>query len=591
MKSCLLKLAPLLYRQKKWLACLILLILCASLLEMIFPLGIRFLFNEAIPLKKTSSIAWFFFVVLLAFSLKSFLTVLQEKGSAVFAGNIVTELREQMFRKLFRTTIGYVHERGPGEISSLFMNDLQTLYDMIQTGVVNGTASLLMAVCFLSALLVIHAPLTLVSFITVPFFIYFFIGWHRSVKERTLDTRKSLDKMNAFIIETVHLLSLVRLNNLEALFHSRRRRLDHSIFMSLVRQKAGQGVFMALVFFSILLSFALTLCAGAWLVMENRLSIGDLFAFYILLQAFFQPLMGFFVAFRSIQTGIAVFERMDHFMEDLDSHCFGNGIFPHPLKARLSEKKRLALELRDVSFAYNGKAVLKNLNLEILKGERVLIVGLNGSGKSSLVKLFLGFYAPYEGEIFVLGKNLRDWPQQNLSRIFSVVEQDTHVFRGSLRQNLNYGRDAASKAEYPYFLEGLNLKRFEGEKPVILENGKNLSAGERQRIALLRALMKEKPVYVFDEAFSSQDADWLGFLPHFMNALSPDKTFIGITHQLSNAPYADRVVVIDQGSILETGSHSDLMENCQWYRHLYSLYQKENGKRNLRNETANVRSC
>ena len=235
-----------------------------------------------------------------------------------------------------------------------------------------------------------------------------------------------------------------------------------------------------------------------------------------------------------------------------------------------SEKKHLAVEIRNLSFSLNGNSILKNISMEIPRGQKVLIVGLNGAGKSTLIRLLVKYYPVYEGEIFIFGKNLREWSYSQLSKIFSIVEQDKHVFHGSLRMNIDPAKKFSS-GELRHILDRYHLNQLSFRSPGMLKRGNALSPGEQQRISMIRTKLKKVPLYIFDEPLSSQDLIASAQIIEYFKNKEEFRTVIGITHQLNYAPYADLIFLMENGRIKETGTHEALYAKSILYNHLFKL--------------------
>lgn len=514
----------------------------------------------------------------LVFAVKAIATILQEKISARLSNQILTDIRRQLFEEELNSDINFTTKKGAGKLSSILLGDVQLLDDMFQNGIFLFFSSLIMTLIFLFALLFIHFQLALISFATVPVFLYFFVKLHRSIKSNTIKTRKATAKLNAFFIESTDMLSTIRLNLLENIFLKRQKRLNNALCRSLLQQKVKQSTFSALAYFCFTLSFVITLAYSAFLAISGKLTTGDLLAFYIILQGLFQPLMSVFISFRSIQKGTAVLERIETFRDEMQKAKKPKKAFRVSRAKHFSHKKDLAIETTNLSFSYNGKKAVNNVNMEIKKGEKILIIGLNGSGKSTLIKLFTKLFTPDSGDIFILGKNITDWSSEGLSAIFSVIEQDKHTFSGSFRENID-PTNKLSSSDFKHLLKQFRMDKPFLRKPVISSQGSNLSTGERQRVAVIRGLFKKTPLYIFDEAFSSQDTACSSFLYSFLKNLPKEKTFIGITHQLSTAPFVDKIFLLKKGAVAEYGHHNELLAKKGEYNDLYTLYTHENNKK------------
>ncbi len=544
--------------------------LLSSVLGLVFPFSVKFLWNEVVPKKEPEMILVFIGFVLCSVVFRGVCHYYQEKYASFLANGVVTRLRTDLFRKIVTIPAGMVSHQKSQEITSLFVNDFQKIFETVQQGVVQGIASVLMLAALFAGLLIIQWKLTLAAFSGVPFFVFFFMILHRANKQKTKALQESVAGLHSFFSETLNKLSIFQINNLESFVLSRHKRLSYAINRSNTDQKISQSLFMSLMFICLMFSFTLTLGTGAWFAIVEILSLGDLLAFYILLQSFFQPLMQISASLTFFQSGAAVYERIKSFEMEMNRYL-PSGCTGSDQNRTHSDKKNLAVEIRNLTFSLNGTVLLNNISLSIGKGERVLIVGLNGAGKSTLIRLLVKYYSAYEGEIYIYGKNLKEWSYSQLSKILSVIEQDKHVFQGSLRINIDPSKKYSSR-ELESILNRYHLNQLSSRSPGMLKKGNGLSLGEQQRISLIRAKLKKVPLYLFDEPLSSQDLVAAGQMTDYFITREDSRTVIGITHQLNYAPYVDRIYLMDEGKIKESGTHEELINESGLYQHLFRLF-------------------
>ena len=564
-----LKLIGLLFHDLKLSWQITFLALFSSFLGLVFPFSVKFLFNEIVPEKKTGLIVAFIGLVLSAVILRGICHYYQEKSASALANGIVTKLRTDLFKKIVSIPAGIITHYKPQEISSLFVNDFQRIFETVQQGFVQGLSSVLMLIALFTGLFIIHWKLTLVAFSGIPFFVFFFIILHKTNKRNIKALQQSVAGLHSFFSETLNKLSIFQINNLEEFVLSRHKRLSYAINRSNANQKISQSLFMSLVFVCLMFSFAVTLGIGSWYSIRDILRLGDLLAFYILLQNFFQPLMQISCSLNFLQAGSAVYERIELFENEMNS-CLAETLRFSDYNGIHSQKKNLAVEIRNLSFTLNGNVILKNISMEIPKGERVLIVGLNGAGKSTLIRLLMKYYPSYEGEIYIYGKNLKEWSYSQLSKILSVIEQDKHIFQGSLRINIDPSKKYSS-LELENILNHYHLNQLSSRSPGMLKNGNSLSLGEQQRISMIRSKLKKVPLYIFDEPLSSQDLIASCQMMDYFKNKEDSRTVIGITHQLNYAPYVDQIFLMDEGRIIEKGTHEGLRNKSGIYHNLCSL--------------------
>lgn len=337
--------------------------------------------------------------------------------------------------------------------------------------------------------------------------------------------------------------------------------------LSLFALNAGQALIISI-------SMTAMLSLAAYEVIHDQMSLGDFVLVNAFLMQIFMPLNFLGFVYREIKGSMANIERM-----------FGL-LNVSPTIQDKSDAKALALkggsiEFRYVDFAYDPKRpILECLNLSIKPGERVAIVGSSGSGKSTIVRLLFRFYDVTGGAIFIDGQDLRDIAQHSLRCAIGIVPQDTTLFDSSIRENIRYGRPKASDDEVWRALEMAHLKTFieqtpEGLDTLVGERGLKLSGGEKQRVAIARTILKNPEILIFDEATSALDSASEAAVMRAIDSVSKGKTSIMIAHRLSTVVNADRILVLNQGRLIEEGSHSELLALKGSYAQLWQMQQAE----------------
>jgi ATP-binding cassette subfamily B protein len=332
--------------------------------------------------------------------------------------------------------------------------------------------------------------------------------------------------------------------------------------LSLLSLNAGQATIITL-------SMTLMMGLAAQRVALGTMTIGDFVLINAFMMQLFIPLNFLGFVYREIKGKMANIENMFALL-DLSSGV--NDIDQAPdLKVNAG-----AITFENVSFHYRpDRPIVKNLNLTISPGEKVAIVGASGAGKSTLVKLLFRFYDPSEGRIVIDGQDIRNICQHSLRRVIGIVPQDTVLFNQSIFENIRYGNPQASDAEVEQAIELAHLKDFinelpEGAATTVGERGLKLSGGEKQRVAIARTILKRPPILVFDEATSSLDSTSERSILSALQEISQGHTSLVIAHRLSTIVDADTIVVFDHGTVVEQGSHDDLLAQNGHYAELWS---------------------
>ncbi|WP_245855958.1 ABC transporter ATP-binding protein [Paenibacillus rigui] len=322
--------------------------------------------------------------------------------------------------------------------------------------------------------------------------------------------------------------------------------------------------------------FVGSLCAGAYFVLDNRLSVGSLLTFVNLTNHLIYPLTGFAGLWAGMQRSLSAVERLSQCLEmPIVSDTFHENRVPKPLEQEI--------EFRSMTFGYEGERnVFEGLQLRIPAGKMTAIVGPSGAGKSTLFSLLQGFYKPHEGSILIDGRSIQELSPSQFRSLFAYVSQETFLFSGSIRDNLLLARPGMTEMEMMRAAAAAHIHAFvmslpEGYDTLIGERGLSLSGGQRQRLAIARALLKDAPILLLDEATSAVDSVTEQQLKEALARIMKHRTTLVIAHRLSTIQHADRIIVMDQGKIVQSGRHEELMKQEGLYRKLYRM-QSQGGE-------------
>jgi ABC-type multidrug transport system fused ATPase/permease subunit len=346
------------------------------------------------------------------------------------------------------------------------------------------------------------------------------------------------------------------------------RRQDEAIVATIVqgRRLARQQAFVRMCSVaSGFIPFFLPLAIGGWFVVTGRMTPGSVIAFMNMINTVSHPLSRLPHAMSEHQKATAAFERLyeliDQPRERQNGEVFSNG-------------QEVILEAKDITFAYNSEPILKGLSFHLQRGETVALVGPSGAGKTTVFKVLVGFYPPQQGQVLLYNQPLDKWKLSAARRQMAMVSQDTFLFPGTIAENIALGKPDASRDEIEAAAIQANAHEFIVQLPngydhVLEERGANLSGGQRQRLSLARAILLDAPLLLLDEATSALDTESERLVQDALDKMAASRTTLVIAHRLSTIRNADRILVIDEGRIVEEGKHQELLDRGGLYRQLY----------------------
>ena len=505
----------------------------------------------------------------LAYAAGALLSFVQEWWIAGVAQRIVMIIRRSLFDKVQRLPLAFFDSHTHGEIMSRLSNDVDNVSGMLSSSTTQLFSSALMVLGSFAMMLYLSPLMTALAIITVPLTLLFSSLVAKRSRVRFREQQANLAELNGHVEEILSGQLVVKAFGQENHVTEQFDTINAKLRESGMKAQIWSGLVMPMLNVLTNIGFVIIATSGGYLAVAGTITVGVIASFINYSRQFTRPLNDIANLYSSIQSAQASAERIFELMDVKPEPSDG----PEALPLRFPEGK---VEFENVTFGYVPDVpVLKNVTLEAAHGRTIALVGPTGAGKTTIVNLLVRFYDPTAGTIRFDGRDMQLWTRETLRPCFGMVLQDTHLFSGTVRENIRYGRLSATDAEVEAAAAATGADKFirrlpNGYDTELGESGGGFSQGQRQLIAISRAILAEPAVLILDEATSSVDTRTEMALQQAMIRLRQGRTSFIIAHRLSTIRDADEILVIDHGEIIERGSHSGLMEQQGFYYRLYS---------------------
>jgi len=513
-------------------------------------------------------------IALIAFVARGVVQFLRSYMAHIAGWGVVSDARKFVYEHIQKLSLHFYEDKQTGQLMSRVVNDTDLFERMISHAIPDVLINVITFIGITIVLATINWRLTLYSMAPIPLIILALLAFSKFVRPAFRHRQQQVGELNAILNDSIAGIREIKAFNRE---DDQLERVEVGIEnyrASLLNALRLMAIFQPFIDLSTSIGQLIVIFFGGRMALQGVLSVANLVAFFLYLEMFYQPIRALGMSWEHIQESMAGFDRVEELLSEKPDVT--NPQNPQPLPRNLQGN----IKFENVSFSYNGSdKVLENINLDIPTSKVVALVGPTGVGKSTLVSLIPRFYDVDTGSIKLDGIDIRELNIDDLRRKISIVLQDVFLFHGSVKENLLFGNPQATDEEIIEAAKIANAHEFiaslpEGYNTIIGERGVKLSGGQRQRISIARAVLKNTPILILDEATSSVDTETELLIQQALERLIRGRTTIIIAHRLSTIRNADKIVVLKGKEIVEQGKHMELLANDGLYKRLYTVQEK-----------------
>ncbi|MDR0927557.1 MAG: ABC transporter ATP-binding protein/permease [Ignavibacteria bacterium] len=509
-------------------------------------------------------------IIFIVFLLKNIVKYIGNVINTKFQENIIKFIRDTFFAKINSLSIDFFNKNKLGNLMSIITNDIS----IINSATIDSFSVIFrdsfQIILYILLLFSISERLTLITFFAGGFILIIIRIATKYLRKYATRIQQAMADFTTTMSEIISGIRIVKSFNGEFNAVNRFKNDTNYFVKSAIKHQKISALVPVLSELSAIGALCVVLLQGGNLILNGTLTPSDLMLFLFSVFSVMSPIISVTNAITQFQRGYVAASRVFNVLDEKPSVVDGN---------ITNIKFEKSIEFHNVTFKYIDNIVLDKINLKIEKGKQIAFVGSSGSGKSTMLDLLIRFYDPIEGDIFVDGVNLRDIRTKDYRELFGVVSQENILFNDTIKNNIAFGWNKFTDSDLEIAAKTSNsfnfiMKMTDGFDTYIGDRGVNISGGERQRIAIARALLRKPPVLIFDEATSALDNESEKIVQNAINNSLSDKTAIIVAHRLSTIINCDTIVVFDKGHIVEEGTHSELLAMDGYYAHLYNVSSK-----------------
>jgi ATP-binding cassette, subfamily B, bacterial len=539
-----------------------------TLMVIVFPTVTRWIINDVVRAHHPEKLLPLIALALGAFVLQHGFNILRIILNNTFEQKVIFDLRSDLYSHIQLLPLRWFDNRATGDLMTRVIEDVNSVERVLIDGIEQGSVAVLQVVIVLGVMFYLNAKLALLALAPLPLLIAGALTYTLTAHRRYRLQRRAASAMNALLHDNLSGIRQIKSFAREKEEHTRFDRMSDQLRRATLVVMRVWAIYSPSMSMFEAIGAVLVLGFGSQAVLSGTLQIGDLVASLMLMAFLYDPVSRLHQLNQLVQAGRAAGERV---FEILDEAVEPGWFDPSKDGLAAADKNkstaRIAGDIRyeDVSFSYvEGLPALSHIFFHVRPGETIALVGATGAGKSTLASLLARFYEFSSGQIFVDGKSIRNYDLRGLREAIGVVTQESFLFNGSIRENLLMGKPGATEAELWRAVEAANARNFierlpDGMESIVGERGVKLSVGEKQRLSIARALLKDPPILILDEATASVDTATERLIQEALEHLMANRTSVVIAHRLSTIVRADKILVLDHGRIIERGRHSELI--------------------------------